>query len=284
VLVEQLVEITAMINEKDLLTALSLDCLICLVSSRNIRIPAYVAGQTVQNIMMLLRRNVPTGATSRATSAMIHGTASLSNLSSPRASNHHLGTTVDSKAIKIRIAPHHFARAALKQFPQLQTSVTKSQIKSVDLAEYGKDGERPHAENVNLITSLFRKNKQTMLLKDCNKHKDKYVIAPLVAKTTVEAKYKQLHSNTTRQHISRVTRCIGGKAVAPDPAGYETPSHEDNFKTPGRPRVSTDEHEEVRVVTEAKTPTDHRKDTPLSVGSVACLPECSNLRPCSSAE
>jgi hypothetical protein len=51
--------------------------------------------------------------------------------------------------------------------------------------------------------------------------------------------------------------------------------HGDNFKTPGGPRVSTDEQEEVPVVTEAKTPTQQPKDMTLSVGSVACLSESS---------
>jgi hypothetical protein len=59
-------------------------------------------------------------------------TESVKSMAFRYAIKHHLGTTIDSKAIKIRIAPHHFARAALKQFPQLQTSVTKKQIKLVD--------------------------------------------------------------------------------------------------------------------------------------------------------
>jgi hypothetical protein len=64
---------------------------------------------------------------------------------------HHLGTAIDPEAAKIYIAPHHFARAALNQFFQLQTIVvTKQQVKAVDLAEYGRDGDLPQAKDVNL--------------------------------------------------------------------------------------------------------------------------------------
>jgi hypothetical protein len=50
-----------------------------------------------------------------------------------------------------------------------------------------------------------------------------------------------------------VARDIAGKSIATDPSGDEAPSHhEANFQTPGGPRFSTDEHEEVRVVREAK--------------------------------
>jgi hypothetical protein len=42
---------------------------------------------------------------------------------------YHLGTAIASLARKFYVAPHHFARAALKIFPQLQTRMTKEQVR-----------------------------------------------------------------------------------------------------------------------------------------------------------
>jgi hypothetical protein len=186
---------------------------------------------------------------------------------------HHLGTEIDPAAKRIRIAPHHFARSALRQVAQLQKLVSKEQAKSFDTAEYGRDGERPHAEYVNLVTSLFRANQQTLNVKELAELKGQYVVAPVVTKTIVEAEYNQLDSNTARQRTSRVTRDSGGKSIAPGSRSDEAQSHEATFKTPGGHQVSTDEHKKVGVVTQAKTP---MADASLFVRSAACPSACSN--------
>jgi hypothetical protein len=92
--------------------------------------------------------------------------------------------------------------------------VTKEQVKAVDLVEYGQDGDRPHAKDVNLISSLFRANKQTLESTQEMKFTGLYVIAPVVAKNTVEPSTRYLipkrHDNA---HLGPLVPLVGNSLL-----------------------------------------------------------------------
>ena len=116
---------------------------------------------------------------------------------------------------------------------------------------------------------LFRANKQTLETKKEKEFKGKYAIAPVVTRSLLESEYKQLDpNNPARQRTSRVTSHIGGKSIAPDPAADEASSNLANFKSPGGPRVATDDNKEVNVVTESRTPTTQQPNDASPSGNL----------------